>query len=95
MAKLMKCRALVEFRINTPNQSDGVTVKPGVNFLFDGFNATVMTNEGLPRKLAAFPIKKMKDEWYEEICEVNLPSQTKPVELTPEEQAIAEELTSE
>lgn len=94
MPKTMKCRALVEFRFNSPGQGDGVIMKPGQLFLFDGFNATVLMGDGSPKKMPAYAIKDLEGEWFEKISEVTL-RQAQQVQRTPEEMAIINAISGE
>jgi hypothetical protein len=68
MAEMKKCKAMVEFRLNSPDQTDGVMVKAGDQFEFDGVRAKTTDVNGLERIIAAPQLRSLSGEWYEEIA---------------------------
>lgn len=79
MAESKKCQAIVEFRLNSPDQTDGVTVKAGEFFEFDGVRAKATDTNGLERVLAAPQLKSVIGEWYEEVSVADQEQQAQSV----------------
>lgn len=81
MAEMQKCQAIVEFRLNSPDQSDGVVVKAGDQFEFDGIRAKAIDTNGLERIIAAPQLLSLAGEWYDEI-----PAAEQEVQAAPDSQ---------
>lgn len=96
------CEAIVEFRLNTPDQLDGVKMVTGQQFLYDGFRAKVANADGTERVMIVPNLKKTAGEWYVEISDAPeepvshtvAATQAAPkVTVTPEQKsAVMEEL---
>lgn len=87
MAEMKRCQAIVEFRLNSPDQTDGVMVRAGDQFEFDGVRAKATDVNGLERVVAAPQLRSLAGEWYEEIA---VADQAQPAPA-PQQSSVLEE----
>lgn len=64
MSEMKPCVAIVEFRLNTPGTEDGIIIKAGDKFLYDGIKAKVRTVEDIEKTVSAPMLKSTLGEWY-------------------------------
>lgn len=67
MSEMRSCEAIVEFRLNSADQNEGIVLKPGDVFLFDGYRSKVTTLEGVERQFISPGLKNTEGEWFRAI----------------------------